>query len=169
MLWYAHDPAVLLAALEDGTLLAYDSRMPDAPLWSFAAHGAAVTGVAASDGARGLLATCSLDKTVRLWDVGAAGVRAGAPPTLLSSKAMAIGQVFTVGFYPSSRDGHLLAAGGSKGLLAVWDTAEDAGDVTAAVAAGGGDEAGALARHFAGRAATPRPAVRVRSDGQPLA
>ena len=34
--WYVHDPAVLLAALEDGTVVAYDSRLPDAPLWSFA-------------------------------------------------------------------------------------------------------------------------------------
>jgi hypothetical protein len=93
--------------------------------------------------------------------------------------------VFTCSFFPSNP--FLLAAGGSKGLVAIWNIAEDAGEVTAAgagsaaaVAAAGGESApGAFAlpadasmtsRRFASRladpAAMPSLAIRPRPDGQ---
>jgi hypothetical protein len=87
---------------------------------------------------------------------------------------MAIGQIFTVAFFPDRP--HLIAAGGSKGLLALWDTAEDAGDVTDALITSGGGAASAadagslVAQHFSARIADPKTVpshgIRHRSDGQ---
>jgi WD40 repeat protein len=166
-------PAVLLASQADGVVVAYDVRAPDVPLWKLAAHGSSTTALAASSLAEGLLATGSLDKTVKLWDVRAG---AAAAPEHLSTKALAVGQVFSVAFFPDRP--HLLAAGGGAGVLALWDTSEDAGDVTARVitraptgsAAAGGST---IAQYFAGRirapADVPGHGARARADGQPLA
>ena len=63
------------------------------------------------------MVTASTDKTVKLWDIG------GNAPAAAGSKTMAIGDIFAASFYPSS--GFLLAAGGSKGALAIWDTTEN--------------------------------------------
>jgi periodic tryptophan protein 1 len=156
ILWYPHNAALLLASCSDGAVVAYDVRAPAAPLWSLKAHGAACTSLAASQAVEGLLVTASLDKTVKLWDVrgrGGAGGGGVAAPAHLSTKALAVGKVFCASFFQNQ--GFLLAAGGSKGLLAVWDTKEDAGEVTAELieARGGGGGAGdsLIAQHFAGR------------------
>jgi WD40 repeat protein len=163
---------MLLAAQHNGVVVAYDVRTPDKPLWSLAAHASATTSVAASALAEGLLATGSLDKTVRLWDVRAGA--AAAAPTLLSSKALAIGQVFSVSFFPDRP--HLLAAGGSTGVLALWDVGEDAGDVTAAVITGapaGATGGSTIDQYFSTRRAAPEAVpghgIRPRADGQPRA
>ena len=151
LLWDPHRPACLLASQSDGSVLCYDARSPAAPLWSLAAHsGGACTSLAASVTAEGLLATGGMDKSVRLWDTGGSGA-----PVLLSAKAVQIGKVFTLQFFPGG-DGGMLAAGGSKGIVALWNTGEDAGEVTAELIEGGGGggggegawwEAGALRHH----------------------
>jgi periodic tryptophan protein 1 len=171
LMWHPHAPAIILASQQDGNVVAYDCRSPDTPLWTLKAHGSAVTSIAASSLASGLFATASLDKTVRLWDLGSAGT---STPVLLSSKALAIGQVFSVSFFPDQP--HLLAAGGSAGVLALWDTAEDAGDVTAEcidAESALGIEGSTIAKYFHGRRvlpdAVPSFGIRPRSDGQPIA
>jgi periodic tryptophan protein 1 len=200
--WGVHNPAVLLAACEDGSLLSYDVRMPDAPLWRVAAaHGAAVTCLAQAPLARGLLASGSLDKSVKLWDTlaaapggggGGGGKAAGgkaapapasaAAPVCVAGKSMAaIGQVFSVAFFPNAP--FLLAAGGSKGVLAVWDIEADGGEVPPSApappadgdggaAAAAAAEAGLLAadasptaRRFAGRLVSDPASI----PGNPLA
>jgi periodic tryptophan protein 1 len=173
--WNVHNPAALIASCEDGTVLSYDCRMPDKALWSLRAHGASATCVSLSALARGLMATSSLDKSVRLWDIsGAAGGASGsAAPLHVATKTMSIGQVFSCAFFPHKP--FLLAAGGSKGVLAVWDIAADGGELTPAasgsgsgVSLGGGAALGAdvsfSARRFAGRVAKPEdvPAIAVR-------
>jgi WD40 repeat protein len=149
LLWHPHAPAVLIAAQHDGVVVAYDCRAPAAPLWRIKAHAAAVTCVASSALAAGLFATGSLDKTVRIWDVGSA---AAAEPVLLSSKALAVGQVFSLSFFPDQP--HLLAAGGSGGVLALWDTAEEAGDATPELAKGAAAAGVKIPRAAAKRART---------------
>ena len=168
LMWHPHAPAVLVASQSNGVVLAYDCRVPDTPLWTFKAHAAAVTSIAASSLAAGLLATASLDKTVKLWDMSSGA----SAPILLSSKAMNIGQVFSVSFFPDQP--HLLAAGGSTGVLALWDTAEDAGDVTAEVIAAEGAVGGTgstISQYFHARRVQPEAVhsfgIRPRSDGQP--
>ena len=188
LLWYVHNPAVLLATCEDGSFLGWDVRAPNTPLFSVRAHGTAATSVAASPLARGLLATGSRDKSVKVWDLhAAAGTGAGAAftPQCIASKVMTIGQVFTVSFFPNAP--FLLAAGGSKGILAVWDIAADGGEpapglprvlegegVDPPVSVSGlmPEGASATARRFGARLADPGTLraleIRPRTDGQPL-
>jgi periodic tryptophan protein 1 len=74
----------------------------------FAAHKAAVTSLSFSGRVRGLLASCSADKTVRVWDVcGALG------PRLVAYKSMNVGRLFTLQCSPD--EPFLLAAAGDKG------------------------------------------------------
>ena len=89
---------------------------------------------------------------------------------------MSIGQLFTVAFYPSAP--FLLAAGGSKGMLAIWDIEQDGGEGSSGAAGGAAgmaaeDETNEVVAHFAGRmrdaASVPALALRPRADGQPLA
>ena len=170
MLWYPHNPALLMLATDDGSMLAYDVRSPAKPLWSVRAHSLGVTSLAASHLAAGLVATGSLDKSVKLWDVGGSS----AAPTLVATKTMSIGQVFALSF--NVNEPFLLGAGGSKGVVAVWDIAMDGGDPATAASAPLADQLddarSATARHFASRVvdgtAVPTTQVRPRSDGQPL-
>lgn len=177
LLWNVHNPACLIAACEDGQVVQYDVRVPDKPLWVLKAHGQAVTGVTLSTLAPGLMATCSLDKSVKLWDYNTP--TASGAPTLVASKTMSIGQIFSVSFYPHSA--YMLAAGGSKGIVAVWDLTLDAGEIPPGVPAPTAAdmavealpaEATITARRFASRlidpSALPALAIRPRVDGQPL-
>jgi periodic tryptophan protein 1 len=131
LLWHPHTPTHLLAAQSNGEVLCYDARAPAAPLWALQAHGSACTSISASATAQGLLATGGLDKSVKLWDMGSSS----KAPVLLSTKAVAIGKVFTLSFFPGG-DGGMLAAGGSKGEVALWNTGLDAGEVTAELVEG---------------------------------
>jgi periodic tryptophan protein 1 len=168
LLWNVHSPMTFMATTANGHMVSYDCRVPDTPLWDIQAHGQACTAVAQSTLARGFLATSSLDKSVRLWDINS------GEPLQISGKAMGIGQVFTVTFAPGKP--FLLAAGGSKGMLAVWDVAEDGGDITeaalSAAPGGGRAEFSATANRFHERMADPDhvPGLRIRprDDGQAL-
>jgi periodic tryptophan protein 1 len=175
--WNIHHPEHLIAACDDGTVLQYDARVPDVPLWSFKAHAGATTCVSLSALAQGLMATSSLDRCVKLWDWNT--LDAGGNPCLIASKEMSIGQIFSVNFFPHSA--FLLAAAGSKGLVAIWDISMDAGEVPgfAPAIAEGAAESSAVpaaashtARRFADRIVDPNTvealSIRPRPDGQPL-
>jgi len=64
------------------------------------------------------MATCSTDEYVKLWDIASEG-----KPTLIGHKKMAMGELFSLSFYKDIP--WVLAAGGSKGEIAVWDTEEN--------------------------------------------
>lgn len=181
--WYPHMPSIIAAACEDGSFRGFDCRMPDQPLWNVKAHSQAVTSFSFSGLAKGLVATASLDKTVKLWDIDAAdftgdasmpGATSAYAPVHLSTKSMGIGQVFTASFFPHNP--YLLAAGGSQGMLAVWDTKEDPGDVVPAAelhtpnnVEGLAPGTGAIARRFHTRVrdtgTVPGLVIRPRADG----
>ena len=72
-------------------------------------------------------ATCSLDEYVKIWDIAAP-----EKPKLVSYKKLASGELFSLSFYKDIP--WVLAAGGSKGEVAVWDTEENE----------------AISKHFAG-------------------
>lgn len=68
--------------------------------------------------APGLLATASVDKVAKLWDVSA------GKPSLLASMEPKLGAIFSGGF---SRDvPYLLAMAGAKGSVGVWDVRSSA-------------------------------------------
>ena len=175
LVWNHLLAATFIVATDDGKVACYDCRVPDSPLWRIQAHDQAVTSVALSATADGLMATASLDKSVRLWDIAslpAAGSASAASVVRpLSRKAMAIGQLFSCAFNPDSP--FLLAAGGSKGMLAVWDIAEDGGEGASGGGRDGAEEENVVLATFEGRVRTrdsvPSLTIRPRADGQPLA
>ena len=83
------------------------------PVWRVRAHRKATTGLALAAGVPGLMATCSTDKTVKLWDIS------GAEPRELVAQNCGAGALFCCGFAPDSPC--LLAAGGDTGEITFWD------------------------------------------------
>mmetsp|Transcript_11552 Transcript_11552/g.37970 ORF Transcript_11552/g.37970 Transcript_11552/m.37970 type:complete len:444 (+) Transcript_11552:124-1455(+) len=119
--WNPTNPAHLVASCDDGVVACFDVRhAANGPCWTLGRpHGkAAVSSVAFND--LGLLGTASHDKTVQLFDV-----RPGTKPddARLASRAMAIGKLFALAF--DEGDPFLLAAGGSKATVALWETTEN--------------------------------------------
>lgn len=64
------------------------------------------------------MATCSLDEYVKIWDIASEG-----KPKLIGYRKMAMGELFSLSFYKDIP--WVLAAGGSKGEIAVWDIEEN--------------------------------------------
>jgi periodic tryptophan protein 1 len=123
LLWDPFNGPNLLVGTEDGRVSVFDVRSPQTPLFSFIAHDGGLSDACFSPHARGLLATCSEDKTVKLWDVDQGAC------IEVACKAMAVGKLFTTTFYPGTP--FLLASGGSKGQVALWHTDDEETSVEA--------------------------------------
>jgi WD40 repeat protein len=71
-----------------------------------------------------MLATCSVDKTVTLWDTYNAETNlTSGPPRAKMNKDMKVGKLYTVNFYPSSP--WLLGCAGGAKEIALWDMTRD--------------------------------------------
>lgn len=116
--WNLHDPNQLFASSEDGNILCIDVRTTGKPLYTLNAHHGATNTITLSPSVPGLLATGSVDKTVKLWDV-----RNGRA-TLVDTLTDSLGTVFASGFCGDS--GLLLGVGGGKGILSVLQCAKRA-------------------------------------------
>ncbi|KAI3886604.1 hypothetical protein MKW92_003326 [Papaver armeniacum] len=118
--WNPHDQHSF--CLEDGTVQGFDVRVastnpPTAcvePSFTLHAHDKPVTSISYCPTAPKLLATGSTDKMVKLWDLS------NNQPSCVASKNLKAGAVFSTSF--SEDCSFLLAVGGSKGDLQVWDT-----------------------------------------------
>eukprot|EP01041_Mallomonas_annulata_P006606 gene6606-13372_t len=113
-------PFHLYCALEDGQVTCMDVRHTKSPLFSFQAHNKTVSSLSFSPSVPGLLATASIDKTVRMWDVRTLDEDGG--PKLVMYKSMNVGKLFALDFFPS--DGYMLACGGDGGMVAIWESDE---------------------------------------------
>ena len=91
------------------------------PVWKLQAHDESVSAFDVNGMIPGLFVTGSSDKQVKLWNVSA-----GAGPTMVTSRNLGIGRVFSAIFAPDREVGFRLAAAGSKGSLQVWDTSTNA-------------------------------------------
>ena len=67
-----------------------------------------------------MLATASIDKTVRVWDT--LHVSEENSPKLIAYKSMNVGRLFTLQF--CADEPYLLATAGDQGVLAVWESSE---------------------------------------------
>ncbi|KAF2285004.1 hypothetical protein GH714_034587 [Hevea brasiliensis] len=124
--WNRHEPQVLLSgsfdhsvvmvSLEDGTVQGFDiwaaksdSTSDSKPSFTLHAHDKAVCTVSYNPSV----------PNVKLWDLS------NNQPSCVASKNPKAGAVFSISFSEDSP--FLLAIGGSKGKLEVWDTLSDAG------------------------------------------
>ena len=123
--WHGRAP-LFLVATETGMVYLFDARRAEQPLFRLAAHSSATTAAQFSPHVDGLFLTSSADKTVKLWSVegGAAGDSGAVLPSLLASKEMRVGSVWSASWDVDVAA--LLACGGDKGKVAVWDIRENA-------------------------------------------
>jgi len=78
------NPSNIYVSTEDGSLLGYDIRNPEKPLFAVKAHAKAATTVSSSIGVNGMVVTASLDGLVKLWDVQT--INNDGEPTLVIEK-----------------------------------------------------------------------------------
>lgn len=128
MAWDPIQTQYLTVASEDGTVACWDVRkfQTSTPLWSMVANEfGGITELSYNAQVPGLMVTCSIDKTITLWDVqNSGGGNTSSPtPKACGTKDMCVGKLYTVGFYPSAP--WLLACGGSGNELALWDLSEE--------------------------------------------
>lgn len=119
--WHPFSEHNFAITTESGIVLGYDIRNDSAPIFEFKAHEKACSNLSFSPHIPSMMATCSVDEYVKVWDIANNG---GTEPKLISYKKMAsMGELFTVSFYKDIP--WVLAAGGSKGEVAVWDVEEN--------------------------------------------
>jgi periodic tryptophan protein 1 len=115
-------------ATESGQVQCYDVRTasaaekPAKPTWKLQAHDEAVSAFDVNPVIPGFLVTGSTDKAVKLWSV-----EEGAGPSMIASRNLDVGKVFTATFAPDNEVGFRLAVAGSKGAVQIWDTSTNAG------------------------------------------
>ncbi|KAJ4522928.1 rRNA-processing protein [Exophiala dermatitidis] len=120
--WDVHDPNFFYVTTEGGTVHYFDARVvptshdtPSKPVWTLQAHDGAVSAFDINPTVPGLLATGSDDKKVKLWNVE------DNKPSMVVSRNLDVGRVFSVQFAPDPEVAFRLAVAGSKGQLQVWD------------------------------------------------
>ncbi|XP_010449447.1 PREDICTED: periodic tryptophan protein 1 homolog [Camelina sativa] len=125
--WDPHSEHSFVVSLEDGTVKGFDIRTAQSgsdsdlkPSFTIQAHDQdkGVSSISYNISAPNLLATGSMDKTVKLWDL------TNNEPSCLALHKPKAGAVFSISFAVDNP--FLLAIGGSKGELHVWDTLLDA-------------------------------------------
>ncbi|XVF61013.1 hypothetical protein PTKIN_Ptkin08bG0093900 [Pterospermum kingtungense] len=123
--WDPHTEYSFVVSLEDGTVRGYDIRTAKSdlsseskPSFALHAHDKAACTLSYNPAAPNLLATGSMDKMVKLWDLS------NNQPSCVASRNPKAGAVFSISF--SQDIPFLLAIGGSKGKLGVWDTLSEA-------------------------------------------
>ncbi|KAL3517575.1 hypothetical protein ACH5RR_020164 [Cinchona calisaya] len=122
--WDPHAEHFFVVSLENGMVSGFDIRASSSnlssdpkPSFTLHAHDKAVCSVSYNRLVPNLLATGSMDKTVKLWDLS------NKQPSCVASKNPKAGAIFSVSF--SDDCPFLLAVGGSKGRLELWETLSD--------------------------------------------
>ncbi|GJX14333.1 uncharacterized WD repeat-containing protein [Tanacetum coccineum] len=123
--WDPHDQHLFVVSLENGTVVGFDIRNassnPSAelkPTFTLHAHDKNVCAISYNPVVPNLIATGSEDKMVKLWDLS------NNQPSCIASQNRKAGAVFSLSF--SEDCPFLLALGGSKGKLELWDTLSEA-------------------------------------------
>lgn len=131
--WNPHNSNHLYGSLEDGSVICIDIRQGASPLFSFKAHDQTTSSISFSPDIPGLMATSSIDQTVKIWDVQDVPSSSSRLPKLVGYKTMNVGKVFAMQF--SVDVPYLLGCGGDGGLVGIWES----------------DELDAVKRHFSSR------------------
>jgi periodic tryptophan protein 1 len=127
--WDTHNPTRFAVSCDNGEVLCFDARSGPTgdALFRLGAHEKAATALAFCPGAPNLMLTASTDKMVKIWGLegGGGGKKGGdgggvCKPKLLASQDLKVGSIFTAAFCGDAP--FTVAAGGSQGDVAVWDT-----------------------------------------------
>jgi len=124
--WDHHDPNFFYVTTENGVLHYHDARTaPPSPeaskaVWTLQAHDESVSSFDVNPVIPGFLVTGSTDKDVKLWNVQATG------PSMVVSRNLDVGKVFSTTFAPDQEVGFRLAVAGSRGAVQIWDTSTNA-------------------------------------------
>ena len=118
------NPAPLFAvAAESGLVTMFDARNDKTPLFRLSAHNGPCTAISFSSSIHNLLATSGHDKTVKIWQISRNTQTGQLIPKCVVSKDMNIGAIWSMAFDVTSP--YVLACGGDKGKVAVWDIREN--------------------------------------------
>ncbi|KZF26036.1 WD40 repeat-like protein [Xylona heveae TC161] len=126
--WDPHDPNYFYISTEAGIIHYHDARnLPSSPaaskpVWTLQAHDESVSSFDVNPIIPGYLVTGSTDKTVKLWNVQSSG----GGPSMVVSRELGVGKVFSTKFAPDTEVGFRLAVAGSKGVVQIWDTSTNA-------------------------------------------
>lgn len=124
--WDVHDPNYFYVTTDGGMVYRYDIRNVPAtpkdskPVWSLQAHDSSVSSFDINPAIPGFIATGSTDKQVKLWNVE------NDKPSMVVSRKLDVGKVFSTNFAPDPEVGFRLAVAGSKGSVQIWDTSTNA-------------------------------------------
>ncbi|XHF98305.1 hypothetical protein AWENTII_001859 [Aspergillus wentii] len=120
--WDPHDPNFFYVTTDAGMVYRFDVRnVPSTPaeskpLWSLQAHDTSVSSFDINGSIPGFLVTGSTDKQVKLWNIQ------DDKPSMVVSRKLEVGKVFSTTFAPDTDVGFRLAVAGSKGVVQIWDT-----------------------------------------------
>ncbi|WVW78351.1 hypothetical protein I302_100305 [Kwoniella bestiolae CBS 10118] len=140
--WDPWEPTSFFVSLENGLILAYDSRTLSSskgsnnlstaqPKYTLSAHDGAASALDINPHIRGCIATGGMDKIVKVWNIldeESEGVKGRKREiSLATSRDLGLGKIFTARWSPDPETPLTLAAAGSKATLQVWDVASNAG------------------------------------------
>ena len=113
--WEPNEGKQFAVSDEEGIIEIYDARyMSEAnKLATIKAHSKAATNISYSISKPKQLISCSIDGTVKQWDVS-------GEPKLVCEKKGDIGEIFGISICPDIED--VIVAGGSNGELMIWET-----------------------------------------------
>ena len=114
-IWDINSPYSFLVGTSSGSIFCIDIRQ-NSPLYTISAHDDEVAGIAVTRHVPGLLASCGADEIVKIWDVST-----NKPSFVISRKFPDSGALNCLGFCPDYPT--MLAIGGIKGGLVLWDPA----------------------------------------------
>lgn len=126
VMWDPYDPNHFYVTTENGVVHHFDARSaPPTPettisIWKLQAHDQSISSFDVNAAIPGFLVTGSTDKEVKLWNVQSSG------PSMVVSRNLGVGRVFTTKFAPDREVAFRLAVAGSKGTVQVWDTSTNA-------------------------------------------
>ncbi|OJD29293.1 transducin family protein [Diplodia corticola] len=124
--WDPHDPNFFYVSTENGVIHYHDARLAPSdpsqtkPIWTLQAHDESISSFDINPVIPGFIATGSTDKEVKLWNVQPSG------PSMVVSRNLGVGKVFSTSFAPDKEVGFRLAVAGSKGSVQIWDTSTNA-------------------------------------------
>jgi periodic tryptophan protein 1 len=122
--WDPHNEQIFYVSTENGVLHCFDARqLPSTPeqskaLWRLQAHEKSLSTFSINPAVTGFIATGSTDRTVKLWNIS----DSSSGPSMVVSRDLGVGKVFSTNFAPDSEVAFRLAIAGSKGAVQVWDT-----------------------------------------------